>query len=476
MTDSRNPADETGAGAASEVGEPGRDEVPADAERPVEGVQSGAHGPYQRGELEDAAHASPMTTDDDLPPAPATARPKSRKLLFSGVVVLALLAGGLGAGYWARLELARVEQQVERLESGTNARLGALIAERERAQAEAAARAASRMSEVEQGVTQARGAIDSLSQHVARLNRTSPERLALAELEYLLQLANHRVLLEHDRGAGLQALEAAQARLEGLDEEPYASVRKQVGAEKAALEAVDPVDTADVAAMLTRLIARVDEMAIAQPDIVSGPGSASGEDHASGGWRSLLAAVTKNLGEFLIVRRADGSGAQTAIPDQAFFARQNLKLSYQSARVAALLRDTGNFRRALAEAQRWLAYFPADSALAAGMSSEVDRLNAIELAPRLPDVSGSLALVRHLSSAQALLETPPADDGASEGATPEADAEPATGAMVPGEAPSPASEQASEDPSENLSTGGSAPATAEMHDDEQTTEQGGAGQ
>jgi uroporphyrin-3 C-methyltransferase len=64
----------------------------------------------------------------------------------------------------------------------------------------------------------------------------------LAEVEYLLRIANHRALMEHDVKAAVQLLSAADVILEELDDFALHQVRAQLADEILALKAVSGAD------------------------------------------------------------------------------------------------------------------------------------------------------------------------------------------------------------------------------------------
>ena len=77
---------------------------------------------------------------------------------------------------------------------------------------------------------------------LAALLGRSEQGWGLSEVEYLLRIANHRLLLQRDVKTAKVALRSADARLRELADPHYLSVREQIAAELEALEAVPSVD------------------------------------------------------------------------------------------------------------------------------------------------------------------------------------------------------------------------------------------
>jgi uncharacterized protein HemX len=166
------------------------------------------------------------------------------------------------------------------------------------------------------------------------------------------------------------------------------------------------------------LIESIDDLQSGAERIAPQGASPAVEERRQVGWRAFVSAIRDDLRQFVVVKRADGAVAPQLIPDQDYLVRENLRLSLENARSAALRRDTGHFRRSLLEAERWLSgYFPPGESAVVAMSSEIRRLVELELSPPLPDISGSVELVARLSGAGILRGTGAPGSVAPEAAT-----------------------------------------------------------
>ena len=265
----------------------------------------------------------------------------------------------------------------------------------------------------------------SVAQLRAQMGR-SQDGWLLAEVEYLLRIANQRLQLQRDVGTALAALQAADARLHDLSDPGYLAVREALAGEMDALQAVPRVDRGGLALKLASLEARVEQLRAAGARDLSAAGRA-GEPRSSltaADWREVPGIVWEAVRRLLVVRTHAEPATPMLPPEQEYFLDQNLRLALATARLALLQADAEQYRVSLETAQRWLArHFDAAHPATASMSNELFHLQQQDIRPALPDISASLRLLR-----QRLPDPAPTPEVPAE--VPEA----ADGAAVPGDA------------------------------------------
>ena len=107
------------------------------------------------------------------------------------------------------------------------------------------------------------------------------------------------------------------------------------------------------------------------------------------------AAVVGALSSMISIKRTDEEATPLLSRDEEFFLKRNLELQLQTARLALLRGDAANYGESLRTARNWIqTHFLADSATVASAITTVTELEAEEIAPQLPDISGSLRLLR----------------------------------------------------------------------------------
>ncbi len=317
-------------------------------------------------------------------------RPRGGQGLAWLAVLLAL--GALGGGYalWTQLDKQRTAALHE------NQALQARVEQLTVQQQDMAARLAQDGSALEQlrGDTRLLG--DALEKMNERLGRDR-HAWVLAEADYLLQMANRRLLLERDVAGAIAAMSAADQRLALLNDPLLTRVRAQLSEELQALRALPVLDVDGITLELGALSKGVDDLVLAgvpreEQDAVAA------EDEA-GGWRGFVRTVWADIRSLVIIRRHDAGSLPLTTPDQRLLLRQNLRLKLETARLS-LLRGHGQaYRAALQEADGWVErFYDAKSSATIGMREALGRLAAIDIAPQLPAIDQSLHALREVST------------------------------------------------------------------------------
>jgi uncharacterized protein HemX len=224
-------------------------------------------------------------------------------------------------------------------------------------------------------------------------------RAQLVAVEQLLLIANERAQLAHDIPGTLDALTLAQERLGALAEPKLFEIREALAQERTAVQSLPQADLEAAALSLNGLIEKAPEFpqrsraphrlaADAEPDRDLRP---DGGGWLARGWRNLREV----LGAVFIVRRTDKPVDRLLPVEQEGLVSQLLLLKLETARAALLSTNTAALRGATNDASTFLAdYYRADDPAVLGARAELDRLRTLDLAPKLPDLSRSLGLLR----------------------------------------------------------------------------------
>jgi len=112
-------------------------------------------------------------------------------------------------------------------------------------------------------------------------------------------------------------------------------------------------------------------------------------------WRELFTAMWQDIKGLVTVRRRDEPVQPLLPPEQRFYLQQNLVLKLETARLALLQREATVYRTALDEAERWTReYFNTGTAPGEAFLQGLARLQQTQIAPDLPDIGGSLRVLR----------------------------------------------------------------------------------
>ena len=387
-----NQPSETAAGAHKEA-----------APRPSDGVRESASAGSTPAGSDSGSEADPRETSKVGTPVASgarsgsaesraakgsTAEPPAKRpgrLLSSLSLLLALIALA-GAGYLyylliylqpetdtvARMEAA--DQRVEALES----RLGALASQQQDA-------LAAQQESQEAALAASEAALLTALNDVSRQGPPSAREWQLAEAQYLLRIANHRLLMERDVPSALRLLRAADQILMELDDFSLHTVRARLADEILALSNVEGVDVQGLFLRLEALKGELDQLPLRLPEYLVD--DQTEPDPEKGFW-VLLGDQFSN---YLQLRRFDGSVKPLLAPEEAVYLELNLRLMLERAQLAALRREQMIYQESLTTAQEWIeAYLDLEELPVQRMIEELSDLGTLALDRPLPDISGSL--------------------------------------------------------------------------------------
>jgi uroporphyrin-3 C-methyltransferase len=229
------------------------------------------------------------------------------------------------------------------------------------------------------------------SEELARFSANDRESWLLAEAEYLLRLANQRLIMTGDTVAAQALLRSADDVLREVDDVGLHEVRGAVAADLAAVRAVPVVDVEGIYLRLAALVEQAGKLVIFQlPERESQPRPVAAQD-----WQARLRQGYENalakLADYIIIRRRDVPMQALMDPQWEGVVRQNLRMLLEQAQVALLSGNQSLYSESLQRAQHWVGeFFESDEAAARAMAREITQLTDINVAVTMPDISRSL--------------------------------------------------------------------------------------
>lgn len=229
-------------------------------------------------------------------------------------------------------------------------------------------------------------------------NRTRTDWL-LAETEYLLRIANQRLMIEKDFKGALAALRSADEVLTETDDVGVYPVREQLAKEILALRGITGVDRTGLYLQLEAAIASVHELtdsALAGSTPLAPAENGEVEEGAAGNAIQRAWQQTREtLSDVIVVRRMDEKIKPLMSPDQSAYARLNMQLMLEEAELAVLRGYQTLYDRALTKAINALTdwYDGGDERISA-LKASLEELQGKAIDPELPDISQSLTLLK----------------------------------------------------------------------------------
>ncbi len=367
-----------------------------------------------------ADRAASDPTDVPKPPSNAADALRSRlSLHLEGKdsrlkLAVGALAVLLAAQWWtARTEVGELRREVaQRLQTGDTLNSQTkLIADRLDNELRSVQ---AKLAMLEARQVESQGQQIALEQMYRELSKNRDD-WALAEIEQVLSTASQQLQLAGNVRGALIALQNADARLSRADRPQFIAIRRAIAQDMDKLKGLPSVDLTGIAVRLDTLIAQVDTMPLLAdeqpappppPKPRAIPKTKSAQKAASTpepNWRTELqerwttwsAELWSDIRQLVRVRTVTRPEALLLSPDQAFFARENVKLRLLNARVALLSRNDAAFRSDLAEVDQSLQrYFDTNDRHTQAGRELIRQLRESELSIEMPSLSNSLAAVR----------------------------------------------------------------------------------
>ncbi len=369
------------------------------------------------------AQVTPTSATSEAPAsseAPSTARswwwprwPDDKEARLK--LVLGGLAALLALQWWnARSDISDLKRDVaQRLQSGENLNSQTkLIADRVDDQLRVLQGKVSVLEARQSDAQNQQAALEQLYRDLAK-NR---DDWALAEIEQVLSTASQQLQLAGNVRSALVALQSADARLSRVDRPHFIAIRRAIAQDIEKLKSLPSVDLTGVAVRLDSLVAQVDAMpllsdekpAIVAPSPKTKLSNRQKIDTNSAfdwrvemqeRWTAWSRELWSDLKQLMRIRTVTAPEALLLTPEQAFFARENVKLRLLNARVALLSRNDAAFRSDLAEADRALQrYFDLRDPHTRAGRELIRQIRESVLNIEMPTLSHSLAAVRQSRS------------------------------------------------------------------------------
>lgn len=354
----------------------------------------------------DTLDAAPETAQDEHsepepPPTPRTGGGRGLALL---ALLISLGAMAASAWLWRDAQLARTSlQQFGASETSQRGELEqsvtSLRREVDRLEAGRAALEGSRQDSFDDiaRLSQRLGSLEAQMTSMQGISDETRRRWIISEVEYYLQIANARLQLARDVKSTISALRLADGRLSSMDDPAMLEVRRVIRSELTDLGAVAIPDIQGIALTLSSLGTRIGQLPLSRSVTIESGSDTSTEADTEDGWNRAVNKVGAAFKDIVSVRRTDEQITPLLSVSEEFFLRRNLELKLEAARLALLQGDETSFRESLRSARGWLGqYFDTTDSATNNAIETLAGLEMQSIRPALPDISGSLNLLRTL--------------------------------------------------------------------------------
>lgn len=341
-----------------------------------------------------------MSENNTLPVSPDPSRNEAkpqagtRHPLFTLSRVLAVAALALVLGVWLLTyrQIGTLEDELAKRLAGFETRNNESQVLARQAQ-EGARELQAKIALLEQKLLESQNqqiALEAMYQEVVR----GRDEASLAEIEQLVFAASQQLQVAGNVKAALIALQAADSRLQRMEKPQFQSLRKTINKDIERLRASPAVDVGGISLRLDDLIDQIDALQLLPGK--PAPAVTTQQPTATGPWWQRVATeVWAEFSALLRVQNMEKAELPLLPPEQAYYARENLRLRLLTARMALLARDEHAYRRDLKTAQAWVKrYFDEQDKSVKGALGVLDKLAGSPVSVDLPDISASLNAVR----------------------------------------------------------------------------------
>jgi uroporphyrin-3 C-methyltransferase len=340
-------------------------------------------------------------TGGEKKPPPPKQKPEKQKrsggaLAFLALLVALVALAGVGYEWWLKqqgeqakdAQQTRLNQSQEQLADRVDSRTQALTRQIEGVASESEAQ--------QRQIAEMQTLLQATHRQIGEVTQVSRRSWMLAEAEYLLRLANQRLLMERDTGSALSLLTSADQILVTVAEPGLFEVREQLAREVAALRAVARLDVEGIFVQLAALGGQVENLALLTPERASDEPVPQVSEVVNEGEQSsgVFSSALEHFSEMVIVRHRDEPLEPLLTPEQHYYVQQNLRLMLEQAQLALLQRKPGVYSHSLEKAQGWVkSYFQLNTNAQALLDALQD-LKGVNVNPELPNISASLGLLK----------------------------------------------------------------------------------
>lgn len=260
------------------------------------------------------------------------------------------------------------------------------------------------ITSLQASLTENKAVLEGQGRRLLSLTATTTDDWRLAEVEYLLQLANQRVLTSKDAGTATQLLAAADKILLELGDPRLFTLREAIAEDRAKLALIGKQDLEGVFLRLSAIANQVDGLPLlvipSFSEVAESKAAANvetAEDKLS--FQQQLLAIADStwvqLRSLVIIQQRDELIKPLLPPEQKTFLRANLKLLLNQAQLALLGGKQALYQDSLLRAKTLVnEYFPLDQLPIQAFIDELASLSEVTVEVSLPDVHGSIIAIK----------------------------------------------------------------------------------
>lgn len=251
---------------------------------------------------------------------------------------------------------------------------------------------ADRLAQLEAQLGDAQLRLNSHQQRLQALSTTTREDWLLAEAEYLLRLANQRILTERQTANALSLMVTADDILKEIDDPDLFPVRRALAADITSVKLAGVVDREGIYLRLDALIGAIPnlKMPLREPAVAAEASPAANIEP----WYITLIENAKSalvkMSGIVRVERVDVPLEPVLLPSEQQLLHLNLRMALEQAQLALMREEPRIYKASLGRAQDYIENRFSDAAPTTVFGDELRALAEEKISQPVPALSGSI--------------------------------------------------------------------------------------
>ena len=306
-------------------------------------------------------------------------------------------------------QIARLQARLATLEQNSSANIDQYQQHLQRLQ--------DQLQQSQQRETRLLSRVDTLSAKVRTLEGSTLSQWHMAEVEYLLNLANQRLMTVHDVATSRELLVSADKILQQLDDYSLFPVRQALAEDLAVLQTATQVNRQNIWLQLQAIANLVPTLTLLDnqqrlADLVQ-PATDSSEatsndagTEAGRSWQTVAEDVVMDtwarFTDLFRITTGRTDPVEIILTDeQEQLIRQKMQLLIEQGQLALMTGQQSIYQQSLQQASQWLTrYFAVGSGESQQLAEELAGLANLTIAPTMPGIQRSLEALKALNVAE----------------------------------------------------------------------------
>lgn len=288
----------------------------------------------------------------------AESKGKTTVLWFFTIINLLLLAGILGAGYWAWLQWqTQNQQQADALAEQQSSmvqqqqKISQSIASNQLAKGQLEQQNQALQTSIESAIEQLQmtsAQVQANQRNLADVSGRRPADWLLAEADYLVRMAGRKLWLEHDVKTAIMMLQSADSRIQDLDDPSLLPLRASLSEDMQSLQQINQVSTSSIALALGAMLKQVENLPLAFFNRPEAEAASDTVTDSVDDWGSNLSRNWQEFTEnFFSFKKVTTEIKPFMTEQQQWLSKEQLKFALLQAQVAVLQENQALYQQSL---------------------------------------------------------------------------------------------------------------------------------